>query len=123
MSCEVGLAVLDVIEEEGLQAQAPDVGQHFRAGLRELQGRHELVGAVYGLGMYMGVELVRDRASWAPASGEAMQVAERMRELGVIVYPTGDGYNILKIKPPLVFTRDDADAFVERLDEVLGQGV
>ena len=123
VSCEVGLAVLDVIEQEGLQAQALDVGRHFRAGLRELQRRHALVGAVYGLGMYMGAELVRDRASWTPASGEAMQVAERMRELGVIVYPTGDHYNILKIKPPLAFTRDNADFFVERLDEVLTQGV
>jgi 4-aminobutyrate aminotransferase-like enzyme len=123
VSCEVGMAVLDVIEQEGLQAQALAVGRHFKAALSELIGRHELIGAVYGQGMYMGVELVRDREAKTPASAEALAVAERMRERGVIVYPTGDDYNILKIKPPLVFTQANAGFFVEMLDEVLREGV
>jgi 4-aminobutyrate aminotransferase-like enzyme/Ser/Thr protein kinase RdoA (MazF antagonist) len=122
VSCEVGMAVLDAIEQEGLQAQALAVGARLKAGLTELMGRRELIGAVYGQGMYMGVELVRDRASKAPATAAAMRVAERMRERGVIVYPTGDHYNILKIKPPLVFDAANADFFIATLDSVLSEG-
>ena len=120
VSCAVGMAVLDVIEQEGLQANALAVGAYLKAALHELAGRHEQLGAVYGQGLYLGAELVRDRAGKVPATAAAMRVAERMRELGVIVYPTGDDYNILKIKPPLVFARADADYFVAMLDRALG---
>ncbi|MGQ0604712.1 MAG: aminotransferase class III-fold pyridoxal phosphate-dependent enzyme, partial [Anaerolineales bacterium] len=119
VSCEVGLAVLDVMEREGLRANALEVGRYFKTALTQLMVKHAMIGAVYGLGLYMGVELVRDRATAEPATEEAMRVADRMKQRGIIVYPTGDYYNILKLKPPLVFSRSAADFFVATLDEVL----
>lgn len=121
VACQVGLAVLDIIEEEGLQENARVVGAYFKAGLQSLMEKHALIGAVYGFGLYMGVELVRDRETKQPATEEAAYVAERMRHLGIIVYPTGDYYNILKLKPPLVFTQANADYFVMMLDKVLSE--
>ena len=121
VACQAGLAVLDVMRDEGLQANARAVGAYFKGRLEALQERHALIGAGYGHGLYLGVDLVRDRAAKTPATPEAMAVCERMRDLGILVYPTGDHYNILKIKPPLVFTRANADFFVEALDRVLGE--
>lgn len=120
-ACQVGLAVLDIVEDEGLQENARVVGAYFKASLQSLMEKHALIGAVYGFGLYMGVELVRDRETKQPATEEAAYVAERMRHLGIIVYPTGDYYNILKLKPPLVFTQANADYFVAMLDRVLGE--
>ncbi|MBL8045951.1 MAG: aminotransferase class III-fold pyridoxal phosphate-dependent enzyme, partial [Anaerolineales bacterium] len=120
-ACQVGMAVLDIIEQEGLQENARVVGAYFKAGLQSLMEKHALIGAVYGFGLYMGVELVRDRETKQPATEEAAYVTERMRHLGIIVYPTSDYYNILKLKPPLVFTRANADYFVAMLDKVLGE--
>jgi 4-aminobutyrate aminotransferase-like enzyme/Ser/Thr protein kinase RdoA (MazF antagonist) len=122
LSCEIGIAVLDAIRDERLQANAAVVGAHLRDGLEQLAGRHELIGAVHGRGLYLGVELVRDRESREPATEEAYALCERMRELGVIVQPTGDHENVLKVKPPLCMDRESADLFVETLDRVLGDG-
>ena len=119
MSCAVGLAVLDAIEGERLQENARDVGDHLRRRLLQLAECRELVGAVHGLGLYLGVELVRDRETLEPATEETYAVCERMRELGVVVQPTGEHENILKVKPPLVITRASADFFVDQLDRVL----
>jgi 4-aminobutyrate aminotransferase-like enzyme len=116
------LAVLDVIRDEGLQAHALATGARLSAGFRELQSRHDLIGATHGTGLYQGVELVRDRRTREPARAEAYAICERMRELGVIVQPTGDHENVLKVKPPLCLTADDADFFVETLDRVLANG-
>ncbi|WP_215453014.1 aminotransferase class III-fold pyridoxal phosphate-dependent enzyme [Streptomyces sp. ATCC 21386] len=118
VSCAIGLAVLDEIEAEGLQHHAAETGRHFRAGLETLR-RHELVGDVRSHGMYLGVELVRDRVTLEPATEEAYVVSELMKDEGVIVYPTGADNHVLKIKPPLTFTAGDADLFVSVLDEVL----
>ncbi|MGQ0604885.1 MAG: aminotransferase class III-fold pyridoxal phosphate-dependent enzyme, partial [Anaerolineales bacterium] len=79
VSCEVGLAVLDVMEGEGLRANALEVGRYFKAALMQLMVKHAMIGAVYGLGLYMGVEKVRDRATAEPATEEAMRVADRMK--------------------------------------------
>jgi 4-aminobutyrate aminotransferase-like enzyme/Ser/Thr protein kinase RdoA (MazF antagonist) len=119
VSCEVGLAVLEVMEREGLRDNAREVGRYFKTALTQLMDVQPMIGAVYGMGLYMGVELVRDRASAEPATEEAMRVADRMKQRGIIVYPTGDHYNILKLKPPLVFSRADADFFAGQLAEVL----
>ncbi len=121
MSCAVGLAVLDVIEEEGLQERARRVGDHLMRGLRSLMERHALIGDVRGLGLYVGVELVLDRASRAPAGRHAAWVVERMRDLRVLVSTDGPDHNVLKIKPPLVFDEGDADALVAALDRVLAE--
>lgn len=122
VSSVVGLTVLDVIERERLQENALIVGDHLKARINELATRHELIGTVHGSGLYMGVELVRDRSTLEPAVSETAEICERMRELGVIVQPTGDRQNVLKMKPPMCLTREGADFFVEMLDRVLSTG-
>ena len=121
VSCAVGLAVLDVMADEGLQARARRVGGYLLDGLRALMPRHALVGDVRGLGLFVGVELVRDRGTREPATEEAAHVANRMRDRGVLVSTDGPFRNVLKIKPPLVFGEADADQLVSTLDVVLGE--
>ena len=123
VSCAIGLAVLDVIAEEGLQANALEVGRHLQAGLQEVAARRPLIGDVRGLGLFLGVELVRDRTTLEPAGEEAERVASRMCERGVLVSTDGPFHNVLKIKPPLVFTTTDADQLVATLDHVLGETI
>lgn len=122
VSSIVGLTVLDVIEREGLQHNALAVGEHLRTRLTELATRHPLIGAVHGSGLYMGVELVRDRDTLEPAAAETAAICERMRELGVIVQPTGDHLCVLKMKPPMCLSIASADFFVDVLDRVLSTG-
>jgi 4-aminobutyrate aminotransferase-like enzyme/Ser/Thr protein kinase RdoA (MazF antagonist) len=122
VACAAGLAVLETIDREGLRENARVVGGHLRARLAELAARHPIVGAVHGMGLYLGVELVRDPVSLEPATEEAMAICERMLELGVIVQPTGDGNNVLKVKPPLCITRSSADVVVDALDQALAGG-
>ncbi len=119
VSCAAGLAVLDVVEEERLQERALRVGGHLLAGLRRLQERHAVLGDVRGSGLFLGVELVRDRASLEPAAEEASYVVNRLRERGVLTGTDGPHHNVLKLRPPLVFTEEDADLLVETLDAVL----
>jgi len=123
VSCAIGLAVLDVIEEEGLQAHAQDVGAYLKALLESLQHRHPIIGDVRGLGLFLGVELVRDRKRRVPVAQHAAYVVERMRDRGFLLSTDGPYHNVIKIKPPLVFTREDADALVENLDVVLNETV
>ncbi|MGB7819873.1 MAG: aminotransferase class III-fold pyridoxal phosphate-dependent enzyme, partial [Ornithinibacter sp.] len=122
VSCRIGVEVLDVISDEGLQANAAEVGTHLGARLADLALRHPMIGAVHGRGLYQGVELVRDRVTLEPATEETVAICDRMLDLGVVVQPTGDRQNILKVKPPLCFTRESADFFVATLDEVLTEG-
>ncbi|MFF1878526.1 aminotransferase [Leifsonia sp. NPDC058230] len=119
VSSRVGLTVLDIMRDEGLQQNAVDVGGHLAGRLRELGERHPLIGAVHGLGLYLGVELVLDRDTLEPATIEAALVCERMLTEGCVVQPTGDHKNILKIKPPLCLTKQSADRFADALDLVL----
>ena len=90
--------------------------------MRALGEKHPIIGTVHGLGLYRGVELVRDSETLEPASDEAFAICERMRELGVIVQPTGDYMNVLKLKPPLCIDEDAADQFVDALDVTLRDG-
>ncbi|MBO0985783.1 aminotransferase [Rathayibacter sp. SD072] len=122
VSSVIGLTVLDVIEGEGLQQNARTVGAHLRSRLEELAERHPLIGAVHGHGLYLGLELVRDRETLEPATEETRAICERLRERGVIVQPTSDRQCVLKIKPPLCFTIQSADFFADQLDEVLTSG-
>jgi 4-aminobutyrate aminotransferase-like enzyme len=115
VACAAGLAVLETIDREGLQEHARVVGAGLRAGLDGVTAGHPLVGAVHGMGLYLGVELVRDRETLEPADAEALALCERMLGLGVIVQPTGDGNNVLKVKPPLCITERSADVVVEAL--------
>jgi len=122
VSCAVGLAVLDVIETEGLQAHAQRVGSRLLAGLRGLMATHPLIGDVRGLGLFIGVELVLDRQRKTPAGHHAAYVANRMRDHGILISTDGPDHNVLKLKPPLVFTEADADRLLSTLDKVLREG-
>ena len=122
LSSRVGLCVLDIIRDEELQANARIVGGHLKARLQDLAQRHEVIGAVHGHGLYLGVELVRDRTTLEPAAGEAAAICDRMLDLGVVVQPTSDRMNVLKVKPPLCLDRSAADFFVDTLDRVLAEG-
>ncbi len=123
VSCAVGLTVLDVIEDEGLQENARIVGAHLLTRLRELAGRHELIGDVRGHGLFLGIELVRDLATLEPATEEATAVIEAMRDRGVLLSTEGPFHNVIKIKPPMVWTTAHADILVDTLDEVLAEGL
>ena len=122
VSCVVGLTVLDIIEDEHLQQNAADVGDHLIARCTDLMDRHPIVGAVHGMGLYLGVELVRDRATLDPATAECYAICDRLRQLGVIVQPTGERANVLKMKPPMCLTREAADFYVDQLERVLVEG-
>ncbi len=119
VSCAIGLAVLDVIQEEGLQQRALSVGKVLMDGLRELMERHELIGDVRGRGMFLGIELVADRHSKMPAVNEAALLVERMKDRGILLSTDGPDHNVIKIKPPLVMTEGDAKFAVQQLDAVL----
>jgi len=119
VSCAAGLAVLDVLEQEALQENARVTGGYLREGLRELQSRHAAIGDVRGAGLFAGVELVRDRETREPAPAVARAVMNGMRREGVLVGRTGLADNVLKVRPPLVFSRQPADRLVAVMDGVL----
>lgn len=123
VSCRIGMAVLDVMEEEKLWENAQVVGGYFKERLEALIERHPLVGAVHGSGFYLGVELIRNRETLEPATEETTALCDRLRELGIFMQPTGDYLNILKIKPPMVTSRQSVDFFVDMLSKVLNEGL
>ncbi len=119
VSSAAGLAVLDVIENENLQENALDVGQHLIDGLSELATRHDCIGDIRGSGLFLGVDLVNDRESRNPATELASRVVNGLREQGILTGSIGPSDNILKLRPPLVFSRENASYFLEIVDEVL----
>lgn len=119
VSSAVGLAVLDVIEEERLIDNAASVGAEVLDGLRELAGRHELIGDVRGTGLFFGVELVSDRDTREPTPEATARLVDELRRRRVLVASTGPRANVLKIRPPLVFSSDNAALFLTALDEAL----
>jgi len=121
VSCAAGLAVLDVIEAEGLQQGAREVGALLLHGLGELVARHPIAGDTRGLGLFAGLELVRNRDTREPAGEEASYVANRMRERGFLLSTDGPWHNVLKLKPPLCITRNDVSDLIEALDRVLAE--
>jgi alanine-glyoxylate transaminase / (R)-3-amino-2-methylpropionate-pyruvate transaminase len=116
-----GLAVLDIIEEDGLQENARVVGARLKGGLEELMTRHRLVGDVRGKGLMLGAELVRDRNTKEPATQETLEVWEVAREMGLLVGKGGIDGNVLRIKPPLCISATDVDFAIEVLDRALTQ--
>jgi 4-aminobutyrate aminotransferase-like enzyme/Ser/Thr protein kinase RdoA (MazF antagonist) len=116
-----GLAVLDTIQREGLQANARRVGGALLAALRDVQSRCPLIGDVRGMGLFIGVELVRNRATLEPATEEAAYVVARLRAKGVLTGTEGPHDCVLKLRPPLCFTEEQAAALARALEEVLGE--
>jgi 4-aminobutyrate aminotransferase-like enzyme len=119
VAAAVGMAVLDAIEGEQLQANALNVGRYLQERLQALAERHELIGDVRGKGLFYAVELVQDCQRQVAASAEARQVVNRLRDQGILISKIGPHDNILKIRPPLVFAQAHADLFVDTLDRVL----
>lgn len=121
VSCAIGLAVLEVLEAEGLQEHARGVGERLLAGLRPLADRFSLVGDVRGSGLFLGIELVRDRQTLTPADEEASYVANRLRDEGILLGTDGPFHNVVKIRPPMPFAAGDADLLVETIGQVLAE--
>ena len=119
VSATAGKAVLEVVAKENLQANVKRSGDHLIAGFHRLAERHELIGDIRGKGLFLGVELVTDRATKNPATDAAALVAEKMRETGVLISTVGQDRNTLKIRPPLVFTTEHADIALAALDDAL----
>jgi 4-aminobutyrate aminotransferase-like enzyme len=119
VSCAVGLAVLDVIRDEGLQENARATGEYLLAGLKDLASRHAIIGDARGQGLFLGIELVRDRETKEPADREAAAVVEAMKDRGILLSTDGPFHNVIKIKPPMVFSRADADRVISELRKVL----
>jgi alanine-glyoxylate transaminase/(R)-3-amino-2-methylpropionate-pyruvate transaminase len=121
VSMAAGLAVMEVIEHEGLQENARVVGGRLQDGLRRLQATHRLIGDVRGMGLMLGVELVTERSSRAPAAAETLEVLEAAREMGVLIGKGGLAGNVLRIKPPMCITSDDVDFALDVLDRAFAQ--
>jgi 4-aminobutyrate aminotransferase-like enzyme/Ser/Thr protein kinase RdoA (MazF antagonist) len=119
VACAAGLAVLDVLEEEHLHEHALRVGTHLINSLKALQERSALVGDVRGSGLFLGIDLVLNRETREPAPLQASYVVNRLRDCGILTGTDGPHHNVIKLRPPLVFSQADADLFVRELDAVL----
>ncbi|RMF76358.1 MAG: aminotransferase class III-fold pyridoxal phosphate-dependent enzyme [Chloroflexi bacterium] len=121
VACAAGLAVLDVLEREQLPHNAQRVGRYLRAGLERLQAQYPLIGDVRGVGLFLGVELVNDRATLDPATQQARYIVNRLREEGVLAGTDGPHNNVLKLRPPLIINARDVDLFLHTLTAVLNE--
>ncbi len=119
VSCAIGAVVLDIVQEENLQAHALRVGEHMLHGLRALQQRFEIIGDVRGSGLFLGAELVRDRVTLEPATAEASFISNRMREHNILLGTDGPLHNVVKIRPPMPFDEGDAELLIATLEKIL----
>ncbi len=111
--------MLDVIRDERLMHNAEAMGAILRDGFQRLAERHPLIGDIRGLGLFIGIELVRDRDTLEPADRELHAIVEAMKAEGILLSTEGPHHNVLKIKPPLVISKADCDFFLTKLDEVM----
>ena len=121
LQAAAGNAVLDVIENDDLLANAASVGETLRAGLRELQDGCEAMGDVRGHGLFIGIEWVLDRATKEPDRAGAVRVVHAMKDRGFLIGNAGAFGNVVKIRPPLVFSPTDAAAFLAAFEEMLSE--
>ena len=119
VSCAIGMAVMDVIERDGLMERASELGLRFTEGLLSLKDSHEIIGDVRGRGLFLGFEMVRDRKTLVPAYKEATEIVDSMREMGVLMSTDGPLHNVIKIKPPMVLNEEDVDDTLSKLDRAL----
>ena len=105
--------------DENLQENARAVGDYLKARLQALDQRFPMVGAVHGMGLYLGLEFIRNRETLEPATTETEAICNRLLDFGVIMQPTGDYLNVLKIKPPMCLSKESADFFVDMLAKAL----
>jgi 4-aminobutyrate aminotransferase-like enzyme len=121
VSMVTGLTVLNVIKEEEMQLHAKEVGNHLMNGLKQLMSKHPIIGDVRGHGLFIGAELVKNRTTLEPAVTEIDSIVQKMKDRGYLLSTDGPLHNVLKIKPPLPFNKQNADEFVQLLDEVLSE--
>lgn len=121
VSCAIGMAVMDVVENEGLLTSAKKLGIRLMKGLSSLMEAHDLIGDVRGRGLFIGLELVTDRTTLEPASREASTIVDSMRDTGILLSTDGPLHNVIKIKPPMVLNKEDVDETLSKLDWVLSQ--
>ena len=119
VSCAIGNAVLDVIEEEELLKKAEKLGRYFMAGLDKLQQKYPVIGDVRGRGLFIGIDFVSDSETLQPNAEEASRVVIEMRDRGVLLSIDGPLHNVIKIKPPMVLTKQDIDMTLDLLNDVL----
>jgi 4-aminobutyrate aminotransferase-like enzyme/Ser/Thr protein kinase RdoA (MazF antagonist) len=121
VACAAGLAVLDVLRDEALQDRALRVGKYWIAELHKLQDCHRLIGDVRGAGLFLGIDLVRNRETREPGTEEADYVVNRLRDRGILAGTDGPHHNVIKLRPPLIFSESDADLFVTTLEGILNE--
>jgi 4-aminobutyrate aminotransferase-like enzyme len=119
VACAAGLAVLDVVRDEALQDRALRVGKYWMTELKKLQECHRLIGDVRGSGLFLGIDLVRNPDSREPATEQADYVVNRLRDCGILAGTDGPHHNVIKLRPPLIFSEVDADLFVITLESIL----
>jgi 4-aminobutyrate aminotransferase-like enzyme/Ser/Thr protein kinase RdoA (MazF antagonist) len=119
VACAAGLAVLDVVRDEGLQENARSVGEDWLVQLRALQSSYPLIGDVRGSGLFVGIDLVSDTTTRAPATQQASYVVNRLRECGILAGTDGPHHNVTKLRPPLIFSKADAQLFTYALEQIL----
>ncbi|XP_060066596.1 ethanolamine-phosphate phospho-lyase-like [Ylistrum balloti] len=119
VSCSIALAVLDVIEKEHLRQNALDVGHYWRDKVTELMSKFDIIGQVRGQGLFLGIDLVKDRETREPATEEAKKVITRMKEEHILLSTDGPYSNVIKTKPPMCFSKDDVDHFMEKFTNIL----
>jgi hypothetical protein len=121
VACAAGLAVLDVLRDENLQQNALEVGTRWLTSLRELQSTYGLIGDVRGSGLFLGLDFVTDRATRQPAANQASYVVNRFRDRGILAGTDGPHHNVIKLRPPLIFSHADANLFTSTLAEILAE--
>ena len=118
VSCAIGMAVLDVIEEKNLIENSKLMGELFIDGLTKLKNRYEIIGDIRGKGLFLGIELIKNRSSLEPAPKEAELLVEGMLSKNILLSIDGPRKNVIKIKPPMVISKEDVDRTIKSLDEV-----
>jgi len=121
VSCEVGQAVLDIIKQEELQKNAHETGAYLLDGLKGIQNKYNIIGDVRGRGLFIGIELIKNFDKMVPAPDETELVVNQMKQKGILISSDGPDHNVLKIKPPLVFNRNNADYFLESFEAVMSE--
>ena len=113
----IGKAVLEVIEKENLQANALKLGNYIKAGLEKLKAKHQIIGDVRGKGLMLGIEMVKDRTTKAPATAECAQVVEAAKDMGLLLGKGGLSGQTIRFAPPMCITQADSDFLLAVLDE------
>ena len=120
VSCAIGHAVIDIIDEEALQKNALQVGNNLFSMLLDLKDKYDLIGDVRGKGLFLGIEIIdRSASSLTPDEKAAKEIVNLMKENGILLSTDGPDHNVIKIKPPMVFNDENALFFAETLDKIL----